>query len=287
MSSANNGILIVPLLSGVIRMLRSLVTGAFAGALMLSVPAAADSLDEAIKRGTLRICVVEGAPYAMKTPRGRWIGHEIDIGQRLASDFGMSAEFVPVSYGDMMSRLAKGDCELIAASLAIEPGRLREAWFSIPYSESEVSIVAARKAPVHLADLDKAEVVIGAIAGAPAPLLVRSKAPRATVEEFPDLAAAERALDAGAIAGFAHKSPIPKLAAVRAPNRFAVVEGEPLDRTADAFAVRKGDQDLLNTLNGWVEARKRDGFLARTNQYWLTSLDWMDRLKPRSATAKK
>lgn len=267
-------------------MRRSLVTGLILG-LMIAVPAAADSLDEAMKRGSLRICVVEGAPYAIKTPTGRWIGHEIDIGQRLATDFGLSPEFVSVSYADMMERLNKGDCDLIAASLAIEPDRLRQAWFTTPYSESEVAIVAARKGPVHTADLDKAGVVIGAVAGAPAVLLAKSKLPAATIEVFPDLLAAERALDGGAIAGLAHKAPIPRLVAMKTPEKYAVVEGEPLARTADAFAVRKGDADLLNALNGWVEARKRDGFLPRTNTYWLATLDWMDRLKPRAASAKK
>lgn len=269
-------------------MRRGLVTGVFLGLFMITAPAAADTLDDAAKRGTLKICVIEGAPYAMKTPAGRWIGHEVDIGQRLATDFGLAPEFVPVSYADMMGRLGKGDCDLIAASLAIEPDRLRQAWFTTPYSESEVAVVAARKGPVRMADLDKADVVIGAVAGAPAVLLAKSKLPAATIEIFPDLLAAERALEGGAVAGLAHKAPIPRLIAVKAPEKYAVVEGEPLARTADAFAVRKGDADLLNALNGWVEARKRDGFLTRTNTYWLATLDWMERLKPRAtATTKK
>ncbi|WP_312164075.1 ABC transporter substrate-binding protein [Phenylobacterium sp.] len=263
------------------------MTGVFLGLFLIAAPATADTLDDAAKRGSLKVCVVEGAPYAMKTPSGRWIGHEIDIGQRLATDFGLTPEFVPVSYADMMSRLGKGDCDLISASLAIEPDRLRQAWFTTPYSESEVAIVAAGAAPVRMADLDKADVVIGAVAGSPAVLLTRSKLPAATVEEFPDLLAAERALQGGAVAALAHKAPIPRLVAVRSPERYVVVEGEPLARTADAFAVRKGDADLLNVLNGWVEARKRDGFLPRTNSYWLTTLDWTERLKPRAPAAAK
>ncbi|WP_293407722.1 ABC transporter substrate-binding protein [Phenylobacterium sp.] len=267
-------------------MRRGLVTGVILSLFTIAAPAMADTLDDAAKRGALKICVVEGAPYALKTPSGRWIGHEIDIGQRLATDFGLAPEFVSGSYADVIGRLNKGECDLIAASLAIEPDRLRQAWFTTPYSETDVSIVVARKAPVRIADLDKADVVIGAVAGAPAILLAKSTLPAATIEVFPDLLAAERALEGGAIVGLAHKAPIPRLLAVKAPDKYAVVEGEPLARTADAFAVRKGDADLLNTLNGWVEARKRDGFLDRTNNYWLSTLDWTERLKPRSAAGK-
>lgn len=274
------------MLSGVIQMRRGLVTGAFLG-LLIAAPATAGTFDDAVKRGSLKICVVEGAPYALKTPAGRWIGHEIDVGQRLASDFGLAAEFVAVGYDDVFARLDKGDCDLVAASLAIEPDRLRRAWFTVPYSESDVAIVAARKGPTTMAELDKAGVVVGAVRGTPAADLARARLPSATVEGFADLVAAERALEGGAVTALAYKAPIPSLVAVKAPDRYVLVEGEPLARTADAFAVRRGDADMLNLMNGWVEARKRDGFLASTGRYWLTTLDWMDRLKPRPAAAGK
>ncbi len=257
------------------------LTGAILGLTLIAGSAAAGTFDDAVSRGTLKVCTVETAPYALKTPRGHWIGHEIDVAKRLASDFGLAPEFVSVTYGDMMARLAKGDCDLIAASLAIEPDRLRQAWFTMPYGESEVSIVTAGDRT--LADLDKAGVTIGAVAGTPAADLARAKLPLATIEEFADLVAAERALTGGAIVGLAYKAPIPRLVAVKTPGKYFVVAGDPLARTADAFAVRKGDADLLNLLNGWVEARRRDGFLHRTDAYWLTTLDWMERLKPRSA----
>lgn len=265
-------------------MRRGLVIGAFLGSLLFSVPAAASTFDDAVKRGALRICVVKGAPYAMRTPRGRWIGHEIDIGQRLATDFGLRAEFVPVTYDDMIARLDKGDCELIAASLAIEPVWLRQVWFTLPYGDSDVSVVATGKAPVQLSSLDKAGVVIGVVHGGPAADLAKVKLPLATIEQFPDAVAAERALDGGAINALAHKAPIPRLIAAKAPDRYVVVEGEPLARTASALAIRRGDADMLNLLNGWIEARRSDGFLARTSRYWLTTLDWRERLKPRQAS---
>lgn len=267
-------------------MRRSIFTAAVLGLFFVSAPAFAQTFDAAVKRGTLKICTVEGAPYALKSPAGKWIGHEIDIGERLASDFDLAAEFVPATYGDMMGRLDKGDCDLIAAALAIEPPRLRQAWFTTPYGESDVRIVVSRKAPSRLADLDKAGTVIGAVAGTPAVDLAKARLPLATIEEFPDLIAAERALEAGAVVGLAYKAPIPHLIAAKDSAKYVVADGDSLARTADAFAVRRGDADTLNLLNGWVEARTRDGFLAKTDAYWLTTLDWAERLKPRAAAPK-
>lgn len=264
-------------------MRRGWATGVLLGLLLASSGAGAATFDDAVKRGALKVCVVEGAPYAIKTPRGRWIGHEVDIAHRLASDFDLGAEFVPVTYDDMFARLNRGDCDLIAASLAIEPGWLRQAWFTLPYGESDVSIVAAGKAPVQLAALDKTGAVVAVVRGAPAAHFVKLKLPLATIEQFPDLTSAERALDAGAVSALAHKAPVPRLLAAKAPDRYVVIEGEPLAKTASAFAIRKGDADMLNLLNGWIEARRSDGFLARTSRYWLTTLDWTQRLRPREA----
>jgi polar amino acid transport system substrate-binding protein len=271
--------------SEVIQMRHVALTSVFLGLSALAFPAAAGTLEDATARGNLKICIVEGAPYALKTPGGRWIGHEIDVGERLASDFGLAANFVPVGYGEALTRLNKGDCDLVAASLAIEPDRLRQAWFTTPYGESDVAIVA-KKGAARIADLDKPEVVIGAVRGTPAVDLVRARLPSANVEMFADLIAAERALDAGAVTGLAYKAPIPRLVAVKAPDRYELVEGEPLARTADAIAVRRGDADTLNLVNGWIEARKRDGFLTATSRYWLGTLDWMERLKPKAVTKK-
>lgn len=87
--------------------------------------------------------------------------------------------------------------------------------------------------------------------------------------------------------GLAYKAPIPRLIAARSPEKYVVVAGDPLAGTADAFAIRKGDADLLNLLDGWIEARRSDGFLARTDRYWLTTLDWMERMKPRASAPAK
>ena len=263
-------------------MRHGLLTSAILGLTLLAGSAGAQTFDAAVKRGALKVCIVETAPYAIKTPRGHWIGHEVDVAKRLSSDFNLTPEFVPVTYEDMMGRLAKGDCDLIAASLAIEPDRLRQAWFTRPYGESEVSIVTA--GAHKLADLDKAGTIIGAVAGTPAADLAKARLPLATIEIFPDLIAAERALESGAVMGLAYKAPIPRLIAAKSPEKYIVVAGDPLAGTADAFAIRKGDADLLNLLDGWIEARRRDGFLARTGQYWLTTLDWMERMKPRAST---
>ena len=54
---------------------------------------------------------------------------------------------------------------------------------------------------------------------------------------------------------------------------------DPLVGWAEALAVRKGEQDLLNFLNAWVTARKADRWLNTTRDYWFESLDWAKDVK--------
>ena len=60
-------------------MRHGLLTSAILGLTLLAGSAGAQTFDAAVKRGALKVCIVETAPYAIKTPRGHWIGHEVDV----------------------------------------------------------------------------------------------------------------------------------------------------------------------------------------------------------------
>lgn len=261
--------------------LAGLILGSALIASLSASGAAAGGLEDALSRGALRVCTVEAAPFALKTPAGKMIGHEVDIAERLASDLGVSLDLKVVSGPDVLDRLIGGECDLAVSALAIDPGKLLKVWMTNPYSESEIRIVASAKVPFRVDQLNVTDTVVGVVTGTLAADAARSRLPSATFREFPDLIAAQRALDDGAINALAFKEPVPTLTAAAAkPQRYAVGDGPSLARTADAMAIRKGDVNLLNFLNGWISARRRDGFLDSTNAYWLTRVDWMERLKP-------
>jgi ABC-type amino acid transport substrate-binding protein len=43
----------------------------------------------------------------------------------------------------------------------------------------------------------------------------------------------------------------------------------------DAIGLRKGDAKALEVLNGWIAARKQDGFLAERFTYWFEGRSWL------------
>lgn len=258
------------------RLLAGLVLAAAAAS-----PASAGGLEDALARGALRVCTVEAAPFALRSAGRELIGHEVDIAARLASDLGLPLDLRVTPGREVLNRLNAGDCDVAISALAIDPVRLVQVWMTNPYSESDIRVVASAKGPFRVDQLNVPDSVIGVVTGTLAAEAARSRLPSATFREFPDLLAAQRALDDGAINALAFKEPVPTLTVAAAkPQRYAVGDGPPLARTADSMALRKGDVNLLNFLNGWISARRRDGFLDSTNAYWLTRVDWMERLKP-------
>ncbi|MFN7304209.1 MAG: ABC transporter substrate-binding protein [Phenylobacterium sp.] len=250
-------------------------------ALVMATPAAAGGLEDALARGALRVCTVEAPPFAVRTPSGELIGHEVDIASRLASDLGLSLDLRPVPGRVLLDRLNAGDCDLAIAALALDTTRLLQVWMTNPYAESDIRVVASSKGPFRVDQLNVPDTAIGVVTGTLAADAARTRLPSATFREFPDLMSAQKALDDGAINALAFKEPVPTLTAAAAkPQRYAVGDGAPLSRTADGMAVRKGDMNLLNLANGWIAARRRDGFLDANRTYWMTTLDWMARLKP-------
>jgi polar amino acid transport system substrate-binding protein len=247
---------------------------------------AADGLDPILRAGTLKVCTTEALSYAMKDGSGRWIGHEIDIAERLAADLGVRASIVARSTDEIPATLAAGGCDVAAAALSIDASRLRRVWFSRPYADTEVNVVVARKSgtTTTTGDLDRAEITLAVVAGTDAAEVAHIAMPNAKLRAYADLRQARQALDSGGVAGLVHATPVPTLLVAEAHDRYALVEGPPLRRSAVAFAVRKGAADLLNFLDGWIELHQRDGYFERTDDYWLGGIDWMKRL-PAAAQA--
>jgi polar amino acid transport system substrate-binding protein len=90
----------------------------------------------------------------------------------------------------------------------------------------------------------------------------------------------------GEVDGALAYTPRTSMAIAESEGRLAVATGVGgLPRTVEAFAVRKGEQGLLNYLNAWIAYWKADGWIAERHAYWFDSLDWTIRFRPAGAPA--
>ncbi len=57
------------------------------------------------------------------------------------------------------------------------------------------------------------------------------------------------------------------------PKYTVVVPEDAGARVPVAYAVARGDQDLVNFMNDWIDLKKRDGTIDRLYDYWILGRD--------------
>ena len=246
-----------------------------------TLPPPTSTLDVVRRRGALRVGVSTFVPWAMTSKSGELIGFEIDLAKRLAEDLGVTAEFVPAAYSNLLDDLLADRFDIIVSGMAITPARALVANFSIPVGESYVRLVASREKAAGIrtaAGFDRPEVTIGVRAGAIGEQVAKSAFPKAKIQPFEDVDAALDAILAGKVTAFVAKSPAPELLLAKDGNKLFLPLADPLARSREAFVVRKGDPDFLSFLDTWIRCQEDTGWLAERHKYWFGGFAWEDLL---------
>jgi len=240
-------------------------------------------LDQAMERGVLRVGFDTFVPWAMKDKNGEYIGFEIDVARRLASDMGLNVEFVPTKWSGIIPSLLTGKFDIIIGGMGIQPARNLKVNFSNPYEFSGMSMVAnSQAAPglTSLADFDKPELILAVKTGATSVAAAKKHMPRATVRMFDDEAQALQEVLNGRAHAMVASAPFPEQQSIRNKDRlYLPLAGETFTKEPIGFAVRKGDADFLNFLNNWILVVDSEGWLAERYDYWFKTMDWEQQIK--------
>jgi polar amino acid transport system substrate-binding protein len=73
-------------------------------------------------------------------------------------------------------------------------------------------------------------------------------------------------------------TPTPDLVVRTAPGQLFLPPVGPLQMTATAAGIRKGDPDFLNYLNSWLAFQRQSGFIDERTNYWFKSAEWFKRM---------
>ena len=243
-------------------------------------PGPAGRLFETIrKRGTLLVGTSWNIPWAMRDPQGQWQGFEIDVARQLAADLGVDLTVVGVRFTEFTDALEAGRIDIVVAGYSITPQRALVVDFSNPYADSQMELVV--RSDLAAQDVNRADVKIGVRAGTTSEAAAQAKLPNAKIVAFPSARQLYAAAKAGEIDGALAYTPRTTMAIAESQGKLAVATGVGgLPHTVEAFAVRKGEQGLLNYLNAWIAYWTADGWIAERHRYWFDSLDWTPRFAP-------
>ena len=238
------------------------------------------------KRGTLLVGTSWNIPWVMRDPLGQWQGFEIDIARQLAADLGVEMTIVALRFTELATALEDGRVDIVIAGYSITPQRALVVDFSTPYSDSQMELVVRKDLAAQ--DVNRADVRIGVRAGSTTEAAASAKLPNAKILTFTSARQLYDAAKAGEIDGALAYAPRTTIAVAESQGKLAVATGVgSLPHTVEAFAIRKGEQSLLNYLNAWVAYWTADGWIAERRKYWFESLEWTARFAPPAGDAAK
>jgi polar amino acid transport system substrate-binding protein len=229
------------------------------------------------KKGEIKVGISILHPWVMKNKKGEFIGFEIDIAKQLGRDLGVKVKFKEYQWSKMIPALKKGEIDIIASGLSITPKRALEINYSAPYSSSGYSLVsnlALTKDFTSIKDLNSEKVYITAVKGTVSADLIKRVFPKAKIDLRKTEEDATSAVVNGTVHAFVSSSPIPEFISLKHSDKVDLPLKKPLLTTKEAFAINKGNQEMLNYLNAWITAHDADEWIDSSHEYWFNSLKW-------------
>jgi len=240
------------------------------------------TIEQAVKRGVLRVGMSTFVPWAMTDKTGNLIGFEIDVATRLAQDMGVKVEFVPTKWAGIIPALLTGKFDAIIGGMGILPQRNLKVNFSIPYDYSGVAIVAHKQLAAgfsRLEDFNRADVVVTARLGSTSAAAANKLLPKAQKRFFDDESQVIQELLNGKVHALLGGTPLPTYQALKYPDKLFLPLKSTITKEPIGFAVRKGDCDTLNFLDNWIRVVEAEGWLAERKAYWFETQEWESLLK--------
>lgn len=239
-------------------------------------------IQEAVRRGVLRVGLSSFVPWAMQDKHGGYVGFEVDVASRLARDMGLRLELVPTRWSGIVPALLTGKFDMIIGGLSITAERALRVSFSIPYDYAQIEVVGSRHAAggrTALAEFDTPETIVAVRTGSTAAVAARTALPKAALRFFDEEATAVREMSSGRAHLLFASAPLGTFEMLRAPGALFSPVKEPLFRQPIAIAIRKGDMDSLNALDSWIRVVEAEGWLRERKAYWFEGREWESMLR--------
>lgn len=250
---------------------------AMAFGLSLWGTAIADTIDEIVKRGELRIaCQTQGPPFSFIDKHGKRTGFAVEVAIMMAEEMGVKAKFLDYDWDGLIPALLSKKGDVLAADMTPTLKRALKISFSEPYYYTG-SVIFTKKGSRFktVEDCNQEGVKVAVLLGSTGELDGKRVLPKATLKSYkgggPLLINA--VLAGHADIGVNDDSAVVGQLAEFPPDSVEILPGK-LSRLPLAFAVRPKDARLLQWINLFFEWIRGDGRLEEKLNYWVKTLDW-------------
>ncbi len=210
-------------------------------------------------------------PFVFRNEQGRLVGLDVQLAHELAHDLGARLEFVRVPRDRMKECLDAGYCDMLMSGFVVNPERAAAVSFARSHMDQTLALIVPDYRREEFGDIDAVRRMKSLRLGVPdVPYFLRligrhlPNAQIVPIETPREYFRGEVDVDAllySAEAGSAWCLIYPNFSvAVPRPRVVAV---------PSAYAVARGDQAMLDTVNAWIELKQKDGTIRAAYDYWI------------------
>ena len=239
--------------------------------------AGADTLQEIVKRGELRVAVqTQGPPFSFVDKKGERTGSSVEFCRLIAKEMGVEIKFLDFDWDGLIPALLSKKADILAADMTPKLSRALKVSFTNPfYTTGQVMYVKGDSAIASKEDANKPEITVATLLGSTYTETAKRVLPQAQIKEYKGGGnIAMNAVVAGhADAGICDESSYYAMAS-NYPAGALKMYPEKLSYDPLSFAVRPEDRHLLEWLNLFFDWIRNDGRYDENINYWVKSLDW-------------
>ena len=229
----------------------------------------ADSLDDIMKSGVLKVAVPQDfPPFGSVGPDLKPVGYDIDTANLIGKKLGVKVDLVPVTSANRIAYLQTKKVDLVISSLGKSPDREKVIDFSEAYAPFFNGVFGPAEVKVSKVE-DLAGMTVGVTRGAVEDLELSRIAPTtATIKRYEDNNGTISAFLAGQVQVIATGNVV--AAAILARNPPKKPETKFLIKNSPCFVgLNKDEPKLLQKVNAIIAEARKDGSLNAISMKWL------------------
>ncbi len=246
---------------------------------LLAAAAQAGTLDDIVKRGTLRAGLDPTyMPFEMTNKRGEIIGFEVDLVKAMAKAMGVKVEFVNTAFDGIIPALLTDKFDIITSGMTLTQERNLRINFSQPFIVVGQTLLIRKELADKVKsyrDLNDPQYRITSKLGTTGELTAKRLLTKAQYSGFETEQEAVMDVVNGKADAFVYDSPYNAVAINKiGAGKLAFLE-QPFTYEPLAFGVRKGDYDFVNWLDNFLDQIRKDGTYDRLYQKWFKEEAWL------------
>ena len=251
--------------------------------LCLTTSVIAGVIDDAVKRGTLRVGLNPTyMPFEMTTKQGEVIGFEVDVLKAMTKAMGVKLELVSMPFDGLIPSLLTEKFDLIASGMTISQQRNIKVNFTNPLIMNGQTVLIRKELKDKVKsykDLNSADYKITSRIGTTGEATVNKLLSKAQYFSYNTEAEALLEVANGKADAFVYDSSYNVLALEKLGRDQLILISEPITYEPQAFALRKGDYDSINWINNFFNQIKNDGTYDRLYNKWFKKTNWLEQME--------